>query len=78
MLLAELLVYSLAVFGVSYVLVYLDGPYSVFDKLRANLPVVNCLACLSFWMCLALMPVIGVINALAVWGGAILMDRLAR
>jgi hypothetical protein len=48
-----------AVYGVSYVLVYLDGPFDIFERLRGlkwlrEFGILECLPCTAFWVSLVI------------------------
>lgn len=70
-----------AVYGVSYALVYLDGPFDIFERLRGlkwlrEFGVLDCFGCASFWVSMAITHSHGVITALGVWGVCIIIDNI--
>lgn len=74
----ELIYLSLAVFALSFVLVYKDGLFDIFARIRPySGGMLECLPCTSFWVSLCLVPHYGWLTAGAVWGACILLDLLA-
>jgi len=70
-----------AVYGVSYALVYLDGPFDIFERFRyltliKNFGVFGCLMCTSFWVSVLLGYQQGIVTILSIWGACILIDNI--
>lgn len=83
----EAVVYALlsilAVYAVSYAIVYLDGPFELLEKLRSvraveNFGVLMCINCISFWFSWVAVFVVGFQwwAALGIWGGVIVLNGL--
>lgn len=80
---ADTLIVALASFGVSFALVYLDGPYELLQRLRdflehKSIYILVCLSCVSFWVSGLLSLLIGVewFEWLAAWGIVVILDKL--
>jgi hypothetical protein len=70
-----------AVYGVSYVLVYLDGPFDIFERLRGlkwlrEFGILECLPCTAFWVSLVIGYQQGVVGMLGIWGACIIADNV--
>lgn len=79
----ELIIYALAVFGVSILLTTYAGPWGFLGKLRKRFPnsPLECPTCTSLWIGLILFPVLILgfgyyLSFLAVVGVVILLERI--
>lgn len=83
MSLPDLLILSLATWGVAYVLTREDGPYDILKRLRALFDLgglTSCIYCTGAWVspaCYALMqtPAVWLVYMAAGYGGAMLLHR---
>lgn len=85
----EALVFSilavLGTYGVSYSLVYLDGPFGIFERIRDvswidRFGVLLCVPCSSFYIALpmGLFGGFNLISSIGIWGAVVLLDRLVN
>ena len=78
----EIITIILAAYWATSAIVYSDGPGIVFVKLRHKYEFLECFICVAFWVSLAmsllayLVPV--AIYPLAIAGGALLLNKLAK
>ncbi len=74
----EIVLTAVATFGVSATLTGYDGPFELFSKFRALIPLFQCTVCLSVWiaMPIAIIVGVGIIEYLAALGLIVLAERL--
>ena len=78
----EIITIILAAYWATSAIVYSDGPALAFAKLRHKYEFLECFICVAFWVSLAmsllayLVPV--AIYPLAIAGGALLLNKLAK
>lgn len=73
----EIIIASLATYGVATLVSEYDGAFNVFTKLRSKLPALRCMPCAATWIALpiALFMDIGVMGYLAALGIVVAMER---
>lgn len=76
-----LILTGLAIYGISWALVYSDGAWGIMSKIRSvslveGFGILNCLACTSFWVSLPVAFMIDPIAWLGIWGAVIIVDNL--
>lgn len=73
----EVVYIALALYGITHVMVYKDGPCSVLQRIRSiSMGVLDCVPCVSFWFCIILALSQGALVAGAVYGIVILLDKI--
>lgn len=72
-----------ATYGMSFVLVYKDGPFNIFEKFRSirvieKFGLFECVPCLSFWVSIPVCLIFGIpmFAFIGIWGSVIILDRL--
>lgn len=88
-----LVLLTLAVYRVSHMLAYEDGPFDVFARMRGAVGQaswigrgLHCVLCLSFWLSLVvfflLYPVVGVVMGVVAWqavaGGVLVLHKVLK
>lgn len=73
----------LGIYAISYSLVYLDGPFDLFERLRnihfiEKFGILLCIPCISFWVSWTAVIFVGFYwwAAFGLWGAAIIIDRI--
>lgn len=74
----ELLIATLATFGLSALISNYDGPYDVFNKLKSKYSVFRCTVCLSVWVAIpiSILMYLGIVEYTAIIGAVIIIERL--
>lgn len=75
----EIILATLATFGISALISNYDGLFGVFEWIRSKGTVFSCTVCLSVWIAIpiAYFSGIGLLGFLAVIGGVILIERVS-
>lgn len=74
----EIIISSIATFGISALISNYDGPGEILFKLRKKVPLTRCTICLGVWagIPIAYFMGVGIIGYLAIIGLVILVERL--
>lgn len=74
----EMVIATLATFGISAIISNYDGPFNILTCLRAKVSAARCCVCMAVWLAIpiAVSLNIGLIGYLAILGSVILLERV--